>query len=240
MLFRYANRHDFIARPTDCSRREPSFFFYPLAALPQPPIFLLFVHQTESSCCCSYYGNGDSGSSGSRKSQINPFVIPHRSFSQSGFPLLAFTPPPQPPKSLPPFLFRLPCQPTQRELFLVPFASFSLSLLSLPSLPPCFSLHHSPISRYPIFATSPSYTFPFVACFLTHAAVFLSFSPYLSLSSVFISIRIMNLYRVISRIPPCFDPRSVRRCTRPRIFRSLLTRDSPYRVLRDLCVIIRR
>lgn len=84
MLFRYANRHDFIVRPSDCtprvilpslrsSRRSHGFLF-----------FLLFVHQTEPSCCSAIYGNDDGvgggGSSGSRKSQINPFVIPHRSF----------------------------------------------------------------------------------------------------------------------------------------------------------------
>lgn len=80
MLFRYANRHDFIVRRSDCTPRV-------ILPSPSPPPphrsrrlpFLLFVHQTEPSCC-NDDGVGGGGSSGSRKSQINPFVIPHRSF----------------------------------------------------------------------------------------------------------------------------------------------------------------
>lgn len=41
---------------------------------------LFFVICTPNRAELQYYGNSSGGSSGSRKSQINPFVIPHRSF----------------------------------------------------------------------------------------------------------------------------------------------------------------
>lgn len=86
MLFRYTNRHDFIAPTTDCSPRVIFVFLsYPLPF--RSLGFLFFVICTPNRAeLLQYYGNsgggssGSSGSSGSRKSQINPFVIPHRSF----------------------------------------------------------------------------------------------------------------------------------------------------------------
>lgn len=84
MLFRYANRHDFIVRPSDCT---------PRVILPSLPsscrshgflFFFCYLYTKPSRVVAALYGNGDGvgggGSSGSRKSQINPFVIPHRSF----------------------------------------------------------------------------------------------------------------------------------------------------------------
>lgn len=84
MLFRYANRHDFIVRPSDCTPRVilPS----PTFLLPSSHGFLFFcyLYTKPSRVVAALYGNDDGvgggGSSGSRKSQINPFVIPHRSF----------------------------------------------------------------------------------------------------------------------------------------------------------------
>lgn len=58
MLFRYANRHDFIARPSDCSPREPSFFFYPLAASPcHGSLFFVVCIPNQAELLQYRYGN---------------------------------------------------------------------------------------------------------------------------------------------------------------------------------------
>lgn len=86
--FRYANRYDFI-RPSDCTPRvilpSPSRPPSPLVAPPFPRLAIFFVICTPNRAeLLQRYGNDDGvsggGSSSSRKSQINPFVIPHRSF----------------------------------------------------------------------------------------------------------------------------------------------------------------
>lgn len=83
MLFRYANRHDFIVRPSDCTPRVilPSL---PSSCRSHGFLFFCYLYTKPSRVVAALYGNDDGvgggGSSGSRKSQINPFVIPHRSF----------------------------------------------------------------------------------------------------------------------------------------------------------------
>lgn len=80
MLFRYANRHDFIARPSNCLPR--TIFLSPFSiSLSLFFSLLFFVICTPNRGELLQYGSdGGGGSAGSRKSQINPFVIPHRSF----------------------------------------------------------------------------------------------------------------------------------------------------------------
>lgn len=84
-MFRYANRYDFIVRPSDCTPRVilPSPLS-PSRRFPRLPIFFFVICTPNRAELLQSYGNDDGvgggGSSGSRKSQINPFVIPHRSF----------------------------------------------------------------------------------------------------------------------------------------------------------------
>lgn len=86
MLFRYANRHDFIVRPSDCTPRVilPSLPSLPSSCRSHGFLFFCYLYTKPSRVVAALYGNDDGvgggGSSGSRKSQINPFVIPHRSF----------------------------------------------------------------------------------------------------------------------------------------------------------------
>lgn len=62
--------------------QELSFFFYPFSiSLSFSFSLLFFVICTPNRAELLQYGSGGGGgSAGSRKSQINPFVIPHRSF----------------------------------------------------------------------------------------------------------------------------------------------------------------
>lgn len=111
--FRYANRHDFIVRPSDCMPRvilpsvapSASYFFFSCYLYTKPSRVVA--------------GNDDGVGGGSRKSQINPFVIPHRSFQ----PVRIFTTsllchlraPPW--KLSPPFLFRLSLPSCQERFY---------------------------------------------------------------------------------------------------------------------------
>jgi len=158
-MFRYANRNDFIVRPSDCTLRV----ILPSLLLPcRSYFFLLFVHQTEPSCAV-LYGNDDGvggggGRSGSRKSQINPFVIPHRSFQPvriSTTSLLYATSAPSQNSS--PFLFRLPTV-LSREI--LQFHSLYLSL------PPFFPSNITLFSPF-FFLFLPIPVAPSLACLLT-------------------------------------------------------------------------
>lgn len=141
MLFRYANRHDFIARPSDCSPREPSFFFYPLAALPcHGSLFFCCLYTKPSRVVAVPLRQRRLRRrwrrrrllllqySGSRKSQINPFVIPHRSFQSVRISSTRFYATSAPSQNSSPFLFRLPAVLLKRRELL--FVSISLSLFS--------------------------------------------------------------------------------------------------------------
>lgn len=84
-MFRYGNRYDFIVRPSDCTPRVilPSLLLPLVVSLGF--LFFFVICTPNRAELLQSYGNDDDGvggggSSGSRKSQINPFVIPHRSF----------------------------------------------------------------------------------------------------------------------------------------------------------------
>lgn len=181
------------------ARRE--FLFHPSLAGPLASLLfffcVLFVHQTESLQC---HGNDDDGvggggSSGSRKSQINPFVIPHRSFQPvriSTTSLLCHLR--TLPKLFPPFLFRLPAVLSREilqfhRLYLSPllfpfrltlpyFRHFFFPLLSFALDPRCAfasSLARSSASSsffvYPLFAYSVRVISPVLLLILIRAQV---------------------------------------------------------------------
>lgn len=101
--------------------------------------FLLFVYQTKQSCCAVPLRQRRLRRrwrrrrllllqySGSRKSQINPFVIPHRSFQSVRISSTRFYATSAPSQNSSPFLFRLPAVLLKRrELLIVSYLSLSL------------------------------------------------------------------------------------------------------------------
>lgn len=134
MLFRYANRHDFIARPSDCSPTaislSPSSSQFSPHSLLQPPIFCVIC--TPNRAELLQYGNGGGGgSAGSRKSQINPFVIPHRSFQPVRISTTRFYATSAPFQNSSSLLSRLPIVLSREKTALYRFyLSFSCRLFS--------------------------------------------------------------------------------------------------------------
>lgn len=143
LLFRYANRYDFIVRPSDCTLRVilPSLFL-PLVA-PSASYFFVICTPNRAELLQRYGdddGVGGGGSSGSRKSQINPFVIPHRSFQPvriSTTSLLCHL------RTLPklfPFSLPSPYRPVKRDSTILPSLSVSspVSLANITLFSPFF------------------------------------------------------------------------------------------------------
>lgn len=136
MLFRYANRHDFIARPSNCLSRaiflSLSFFHLSLSLSLS---LLFFVICTPNRAELLQYGSGGGGgSAGSRKSQINPFVIPHRSFQPVRISTTRFyaTSAPSQNSSFP---LASPYRPVKRENYSIVSIFFSLVAFSRLALP---------------------------------------------------------------------------------------------------------
>lgn len=97
--------------------------------------------------------------SGSRKSQINPFVIPHRSFQSVRISSTRFYATSAPSQNSSPFLFRLPAVLLKRrELLLVSYLSLSLFLFlylfHITLFSPFFSLISLPVYSRRIFSIS--------------------------------------------------------------------------------------
>lgn len=148
-MFRYANRYDFIV-PSDCTPRVILPSLLSLSSFPSASYFFFVICTPNRAELLQSYGNDDGvgggGSSGSRKSQINPFVIPHRSFQPvriSTTSLLCHL------RTLPklfPFSLPSPYRPVKRD---------STILLSLSVSSPAF-----PIWHYPIFTIFFLLSFP--------------------------------------------------------------------------------
>lgn len=130
-----------LLHPLLTARRELSSFSLTLfLPLPRFPIFCYLY--TKPSRVVAVYGNSGGGSSGSRKSQINPFVIPHRSFQPVRISSTRFYATSAPSRNSSPFSSAPSCYPVKRGLF------YRLHLHIFSSLP---------VSHYPIFAIFPSY-----------------------------------------------------------------------------------
>lgn len=155
MLFRYANRHDFIVRPSDCTPRVilPSL---PSSCRSHGFLFFCYLYTKPSRVVAVLYGNDDGvgggGSSGSRKSQINPFVIPHRSFQPvriSTTSLLCHL------RTLPklfPFFLPTPYRSVKRDSAILPSLSFPpLFLSNITLFSPLFFLSY-PFLSIPVAA----------------------------------------------------------------------------------------
>lgn len=186
LLFRYANRHDFIVRPSDCTPRViPSFSQHPPSQLPRLPIFLLFVHQTESSCCSATATTATTASvvaAVARQQKISnkSFRNPASLLSASpDFHYLAFMPPPHPPKTLPLFSSVSPYRsPVKRDSTILPSLSVSFPGLTLPYFRHFFFSFFYPflsnLSVMPLLARSRSASrfFFFFSAFIPPVRIF--------------------------------------------------------------------
>lgn len=143
-----------------------------LSPFPSASYFLLFVHQTEPSCCSTATAVVAAVCAGSRKSQINPFVIPHRSFQPVRISTTRFYATSASSRNSSSFLLRLPVV-LSREKTTISSLSFFLSSPFLDS--------HYPIFIYFFFLLLPLV----FRCILTNprtrsvSPFFCIFSPYI-------------------------------------------------------------
>lgn len=148
-MFRYANRHDFIVRPSDCMPRV----IYPSVAPSASYFFFCYLYTKPSRVVAVPRQRRRRRWRGSRKSQINPFVIPHRSFQPvriSTTSLLCHLRAPSlspPENSFPLSLPSLPIVPVKRDSTILPSLSISSPLPSsnITLFSPFFSLLSFPL-----------------------------------------------------------------------------------------------
>lgn len=157
------------------ARRELSYLLRPPSRrFPRLPIFFFVICTPNRAELLPSYGNDDGvgggGSSGSRKSQINPFVIPHRSFQPvriSTTSLLCHL------RTLPklfPFSLPSPCRPVKRDSTIL--LSLSVSPLSPSDItlfsPFFFSYPFLSIPVVPLLGSlapsASSFFFSFISC----------------------------------------------------------------------------
>lgn len=125
-MFRYANRYDFIVRPSDCT---PGVILPSLLSLGFL-FFLLFVRQTEPSCCSALRQRRRRRWWRQQKISNKSFRNPASLLSASpDFHYLAFMPPPYPPKTLP--LFSSVPLPSCQERFY----NSTISICLFPAFP---------------------------------------------------------------------------------------------------------